>query len=167
MLPARVPLLIKFTAVVVLAFVTVACGWQLQGRTRLPEAMSVTYVDAKDRHSDFTRALQSHLEASGARLVSDPGLASASIRVLRDESGQRVLSVSARNTPEEYEVYYIVEYAVRAGTTELLPRQRLELTRDYSYDEAAVLAKQREQVMLREALARDLAAQVLRRVASL
>jgi LPS-assembly lipoprotein len=143
------------------------CGWQLQGRTRLPEAMSVTYVDAKDRYSDFTRALQVHLQASGARLVDQPASATASIRVLRDESGQRVLSVSGRNTPEEFEVYYIIEYSVNAGATELLPRQRLELTRDYSYDQAAVLAKQREEVMLREALARDLAAQVLRRVASL
>jgi outer membrane lipopolysaccharide assembly protein LptE/RlpB len=41
------------------------------------------------------------------------------------------------------------------------------VTRDYSYDEAAVLAKQREQAVLREALARDLAGLVLRRLASL
>ena len=143
------------------------CGWQLQGRTRLPEAMSVTYIDARDRYSDFTRELQQHLRSSGARLVEEPALATASIRVLRDESGQRVLSISARNTPQEYEVYYIVEYAVSAGGTELLPTQRLELTRDYTYDEAAVLAKQREEATLRQALARDLAAQVLRRVASL
>lgn len=150
-------------------FLTVlsGCGWQLQGRTRLPAALSVTYVDAKDRYSEFTRALQEHLRASGARLVDEPGLATASIRVLRDESGQRVLSISARNTPQEYEVYYVIEYAVSTGGTELLPTQRLELTRDYTYDEAAVLAKQREEASLRAALARDLASQVLRRVASL
>jgi LPS-assembly lipoprotein len=143
------------------------CGWQLQGHLSLPESMTMTYVDTKDRYSEFTRALQEHLRASGARLVDEPALATARIRVLRDESGQRVLSFSARNTPQEYEVYYIVEYAVSAGDDELLPRQRLELTRDYTYDEAAVLAKQREEATLRAALARDLAAQVVRRVASL
>lgn len=154
---------------VIVAMLTVlsGCGWQLRGRARLPEAMSITYVDAKDRYSDFTQALEEHLRASGARLVEVPAQATASIRVLRDESGQRVLSISARNTPQEYEVYYIVEYAVSARGSELLPTQRLELTRDYTYDEAAVLAKQREEATLRAALARDLAAQVLRRVATL
>ena len=57
--------------------------------------------------------------------------------------------------------------SVASGGTELIAPQRLELTRDYSYDTAAVLAKQREQAVLREALARDLASLVLRRLASL
>jgi LPS-assembly lipoprotein len=149
------------------AVLCVACGWQLRGRTRLPEVMQVTYIDAKDRYSAFTQALQDHLRTSGARLVQEPTSATAEIRVLRDESGQRVLSISARNTPQEYEVYYVVEYAVRNSEGELLPTERLELTRDYTYDEAAVLAKQREQAVLREALARDLAAQVVRRIATL
>lgn len=157
----------RVLALCLVAMLCGGCGWQLQGRTRLPEVMAVTYVDAKDRYSAFTQALEEHLRGSGARLVSDPAAATAQIRVLRDESGQRVLSISARNTPQEYEVYYIVEYSVRNKEGELLPMQRLELTRDYTYDEAAVLAKQREQAELRDALARDLAAQVVRRVATL
>ena len=84
-----------------------------------------------------------------------------------DSSGQRVLSVSARNTPEEYEVFYAIEYSVESQTGELIAPQKLELTRDYSYSTSAVLAKQREQSILREALARDLAGLVVRRVASL
>jgi LPS-assembly lipoprotein len=78
-----------------------------------------------------------------------------------------VLSVSARNTPEEYEAFYVVEYSVEGPSGELIPTQKLELTRDYSYDVTAVLAKQREQAVLREALARDLAGLVLRRLAAL
>jgi LPS-assembly lipoprotein len=154
-------------AACLVAAVCAGCGWQLQGRTRLPEVMAVTYLDTQDRYSALTQALRDHLLASGARLVDDPAAATARLRVLRDESGQRVLSISARNTPQEYEVYYVVEYAVTAGGSELLPVQRLELTRDYTYDEAAVLAKQREQAQLRQALARDIAAQIVRRVASL
>lgn len=144
-----------------------SCGWQLQGRARLPEVFSVTRIDANDPHSDFTRALTEHLRISGTRLVDTAADAGAVIKIHRDDSGQRVLSVSVRNTPEEYEVYYIVEYSVQSGSEELLPRQTLELTRDYSYDERAVLAKQREHALLREALGRDLAAQVVRRIASL
>src|SRR5690606_31910536 len=99
---------------------------------------------------------------------NDPEEATATEHILKDESGQRVLSVSARNTPEEYEVFYEIEYAVAGpDDVELISPQRLELTRDYSYDPTAILAKQREQAILREALARDLASLVVRRLASL
>lgn len=144
-----------------------ACGWRLQGTSKLPEVMTVTYVDTDDRYSEFNRALRESLRVSGVRLASNPGEATATVRILHDESGQRVLSVSARNTPEEFEVFYVIEYSVSGRDGELIAPQKLELTRDYSYDETAVLAKQREQVVLREALARDLAGLVVRRLASL
>ncbi len=154
-------------ALVLLALCTSSCGWRLQGIERLPPAMSVTYIDAADRYSEFNRALRESLNAAGAQLVNDSKQARAIIRVRRDESGQRVLSVSARNRPEEYEVYYIVEYSVEGVSGELLEVQMLERKRDYSYDEAALLAKQREEVVLRDALARELAGLVLRRLAAL
>lgn len=144
-----------------------ACGWRLQGTARLPEVMSVTYIESEDRYTDFNRMLRESLQASGARVTSDKSQATAIVRVRKDTTGQRVLSVSARNTPQEYEVFYSVEYSVESPTGELIAPQRLELTRDYSYDERAVLAKQREQGVLREALARDLAGLVIRRLASL
>jgi outer membrane lipopolysaccharide assembly protein LptE/RlpB len=64
-------------------------------------------------------------------------------------------------------VFYTVEYTVTSGGAEVIAAQPLEVTRDYSYDTTAVLAKQREQAILREALAQDLASLVLRRLASL
>jgi outer membrane lipopolysaccharide assembly protein LptE/RlpB len=65
----------------------------------------------------------------------------------------------------------VIEYSVvaqgAAGAEELIEAQTLELTRDYSYNTATMLANQREQGILREALARDLAALVVRRLAAL
>ena len=143
------------------------CGWRLQGTTRLSPVMATTYVETDDRFTDFNRALRERLQASGARLANRPEDATAVVRILKDESGQRVLTVSARNTPEEYEVFYLIEYSVNGRTEELISPQKLELTRDYSYDETTLLAKQREQAVLREALARDLAGLVVRRLSSL
>jgi LPS-assembly lipoprotein len=143
------------------------CGWRLQGTTKLSPVMATTYVETDDRFTDFNRALRERLQASGARLTARPEDATAVVRIIRDESGQRVLTVSARNTPEEYEVFYIVEFSVNGRTEELIAPQKLEMSRDYSYDETTVLAKQREQAVLREALARDLAGLVVRRLASL
>lgn len=143
------------------------CGWRLQGTTKLAPVMATTYIDTKDRFTDFNRALRESLEASGARVVNDEKDATAVVKVIKDQSGQRVLTVSGRNTPEEYEVFYSIEYSVNGRTEELIAPEKLELTRDYSYDETAVLAKQKEQSILREALARDLAGQVVRRLAAL
>lgn len=144
-----------------------ACGWRLQGTARLPELLASAYIDTKDPYTDFNRALRESLVASGATVVDERSKATAVVRIRNDESGQRVLSVSARNTPEEYQVYYIVEYSVEGGGSELIPADTIQMTRDYSYDETAVLAKQREQAVLREALARDLASMVVRRLAAL
>jgi LPS-assembly lipoprotein len=150
-----------------LAVLLAGCGYRLQGSTKLSPVMTTTYIETDDRYTDFNRALRESLEASGARVVNNKDEATAIVRIIKDESGQRVLTVSGRNTPEEYEVFYSIEYAVDTHTEELIPPQRVELTRDYSYDETAVLAKQKEQMVLREALARDLAGLVVRRLASL
>jgi LPS-assembly lipoprotein len=143
------------------------CGFRLQGTARLPEVMAATYVDSDDRYSDFDRALRDSLAASGVRITSSRSDATAVVQIHQDESGQRVLSVSASNTPQEYEVFYAVEYSVAGRDGELIAPQTLELTRDYSFDQTAVLAKQREEAILREALARELARLIIRRLASL
>jgi LPS-assembly lipoprotein len=142
-----------------------ACGFHLQGVARLPPAFAETQIVAEDRYTDFHRALEDALRASGSRL-SGAG-ATATVEVLTDDSGQRVLSVSASNTPTEYEVYYTVRYRVRIGDKEALTPKVLTLTRDYSFNETAVLAKEQEQEQIRAALARELAALVMRRLSAL
>lgn len=144
-----------------------SCGWRLQGTARLPEVLATAYVEVKDPYTDFTRALRESLIASGTNVVEDRALASAVVRIRNEVSGQRVLSVSVRNTPEEFQVFYAVEYSVESDGRELIAPDTIEMTRDYSYDERAVLAKQREHAVLREALARDLAGMIVRRLAAL
>lgn len=144
-----------------------ACGWHLRGSEQLPAFMATTYLESADVHSDFDRALRRSLDSAGAKLVNGKDGAGVVLRIRKDTSGRRVLAVSARNTPQEYEVYYAIEYSVEVGGKEVIPVQTLELVNDFSYDEAALLAKEREEAGLRTALARDLAGLVLRRLASL
>lgn len=119
-----------------------------------------------DRQSEFTRALRATLAASGATLVEAPA-AGAEVRILQDEMTERVLSVDARNIPTDYELTYRVEIQVRAQQRELLAPESFELSRIYSFDERRQLAKDREKEILREALARDLASVVTRRLSTL
>ena len=152
-------------AVLVLALS--ACGFQLQGRQRLSADMQRLEVRAADRHSDFTQALRRSLDASGARLLDSAGSDDAVVRILHDRFIETVLTVDARNIPTDYELVYEVEVEVRRGTETLMPAEPFQLSRIFSFDERRQLAKEREKDVLREALARDLASVVLRRIAAL
>jgi LPS-assembly lipoprotein len=144
-----------------------ACGFQLQGRQVLPSVLANVHVDPADRQSEFTRALRASLAASGAKLAGEAGAQAAEVHVVRDEFSERVLSVDARNIPTDYELTYTVEIQVSAQQRELLPTEKFELSRIYSFDERKLLAKEREKEILREALARDLASVVTRRLSTL
>ena len=143
------------------------CGFHMQGKVQTPSAMQRTYIAAEDRFSLFYRDLRAQLQAADITIVESPQDATATLSILADETGQRVLSVSARNVPTEYEVYYSVEYALSAGEESLLAPQFVALTRDYTYDETLVLGKIREETLLREALVRDLVSLVLKQISTL
>lgn len=153
--------------ILVPALLAASCGFHLQGAVRPPAAMERTYIEAEDRYTLFYRELRNQLQAAGVTVVDTPAEATATLSILSDETDQRVLSVSARNVPTEYEVYYSVEYALAGGGRSLLSPQFITLTRDYTYDETLVLGKAREEAVLREALVRDLVRVVIRRLASL
>lgn len=144
-----------------------ACGFQLQGRQALSPQLDRVEVRAADSHSDFTRALRRSLKASGARLIDDAGTGEVIVRVVEDRFTEKVLSVDARNIPTDYELIYEVEVEARRGAEVLMEPEPFLLSRIYSFNEARLLAKEREKDVLREALARDLASVVLRRLASL
>jgi LPS-assembly lipoprotein len=144
-----------------------ACGLRLAGTETLPPPLSAPYLETRDDQTDFAIALRRRLEASGARLSAGEKTATAVVRILRDTVSERVLSVSAQNLPREFELTHTVEFEVTAGERQLLSPQEVELTRDFTFDERALLAKEREQAILGEALASDLAGIVLRRLAAI
>ena len=149
------------------ALMLAGCVFHLQGRQPLPSAFEYTYVDTKDEQTDFVQDLRKALIASGSKVIRTQGSSGAIIRVHEDELTERILSVSARNIPTEYELTYRVEFSVTADGKELINHEEISATRDISFDEAQLLAKEREQEILREALARDLVALVMRRLAAL
>ena len=79
-----------------------------------------------------------------------------------------MLSVSARNIPARVRAdLHRALLGDRQAGRSCFPRRKLSLTRDYSFDERTLLAKENEEAILREALARDLVGIVMRRLASL
>ena len=155
------------SALLLLCVVLANCGFQLQGAVTTPAAMDRTYIDTEDRYSLFYRELRAQLRGAGVTVVDSAQEATGTLSISVDETDQRVLSVSARNVPTEYEVYYSIEYALASGEESLLAPQFVTLTRDYTYDETLVLGKAREESLLREAIAKDLVRIVLKQISSL
>jgi LPS-assembly lipoprotein len=149
------------------AVLAAGCGFRLQGASQPTAGLDSVHVATRDRLTPFAVELGRGLQRAGADEAAVASEADAVVRVIRDRSGRRVLSVSARNTPQEFEIFYEVEYAIERGGTEVVPPQKLALTRNISFDESQLLAKDREEEILREAMARDLADLVLRRLESL
>lgn len=159
----------RFVVAVVasLAALLSACDFHMRGREPLPPQMARTYLSADDRQSLFYRKLARTLADNGVQVVDSPVDATAVITVQDDDTGQRVLSVSARNVPREYEVYYRIRFSVEAGQEVLIPLQEQSLIRDYTYDETRVLGKAREEGLLRDAIADDLVRLVMFQLAAL
>jgi LPS-assembly lipoprotein len=144
-----------------------ACGFHLEGTAPLPASVKTPYLEAPDKQSDFILSLQRALQSNGAHLAQERDKASAVVSILRDNVSRRVLSVSATNQPNQYEVTYTVAFSVTAGGNELLAPQEVTATRTYSFDERLLLAKGHEEDILRQDMAHDLAELVMRRLSSL
>ena len=129
--------------------------------------MQRTYIEASDRQSLLYRELRKAMREAGMEIVDDAAAATATLNLSYDDTGQRVLSVSARNVPTEYEVYYTIEYSLYSGQQTLLEMQSRTLTRDYTYDPTLVLGKAREEELLREAIVDDLVRIILKQLSTL
>jgi LPS-assembly lipoprotein len=144
-----------------------SCGFQMQGAFTVPAGMERTYIASEDRYTQFYRELRRTLLKSGMEIADTPAEATAVLSIHLDRTDQRVLSVSARNVPTEYEVYYSVQYSVDSGERNLLSRQFVNLTRVYTYDETLVLGKANEEALLRTAIVNDLVRIVLKQLGTL
>lgn len=151
-----------------LPLLLVACGFHLQGSGALPAQMQQTWIEWPNNASpELKRRLPRSLTAAGVQLAATPEEATAVLSIVENRYGERVLSVSATNIPEELEVYHLVTFELRAGEEILFPQETITLARDYTFDETAVLAKYREGEIIAEALVRDVVQQIRRRLAVL
>jgi LPS-assembly lipoprotein len=148
------------------AWLLAGCGFHLQGRHELPRSLASARIVTSDAQSDFCNALRTALLVAGARLDGAPDGA-ATIHILDDSTAERVLTVSAHNIPTAFELSYRVRMSVDYQGHELMAPEEHVLTREYSFDERALLAKQRERDTLTQALADDMAALIMRRLDSL
>ncbi len=151
-------------AVLFCALLLGSCGFQFTGTRDFPPQMAVIHIIAVDRYTPFYRQLVAELRRSQVQLTDDPAKARTHVKVLTDETGRRLLSVTGRNVPAAFEVYYRVRFSVDVDGVEAVPAEQLALTRDFAFDETRVLGKAGEEENIRQAIAGDLVGLVTRRL---
>jgi LPS-assembly lipoprotein len=141
-----------------------ACGFRLEGLDPLPESLARTYLETDEPGSEFSTTLRDALRRRGTELVDRREDATSILRILEDSTDQRVMSVTARNVPREYELFYSVTFVLDAGSERLIEPQSIVATRVYAWNETEVVGKTAEERILRQALADDLVRRVIRRI---
>jgi len=140
-----------------------ACGFQPRRELVLPANLQALRVETPDPYSALQRGLEQALQRAGARV--DGEARSGVLRISRAELNQRPLSIGATGRVQEFELTYAVDAElIDAQGNALLPKQTVELSRDYSFDTAQALGSPGEEELLRSELERDMIAAVLRRV---
>ncbi len=148
-----------------LLVVLTACGFQLRGEARLPEAMSTTWLDVPDANSVFVRELALRLQADGVELVDRAEAGAAVLRISRERLRSEPLTISGQARVREFVLVFELDFTLLDADGEaLVPPETLRLTREYSFDEQAILAATREEEFLRADLRRAMASQLLRRL---
>ena len=104
--------------------------------------------------------------ASKARLVDSPGEAQAVLGFTQELREKIILSFSAAGRVSEYQLRYRVGFRVTdaKGAQVYLPTSEILLTRDVSYSDAQVLAKETEEALLYRDMQSDMVQQILRRL---
>jgi LPS-assembly lipoprotein len=143
------------------------CGFRLAGSEKLPPILARPYLSVKDPYTDFAREFERQLKSEGALLQVGRQDATATIEVTKDFVEQRTLAVSARNIPTDYELRYTVVFDVKGPDSQLLAPQEITLSKDYSFEENVLLAKEHEADILRGQMARDLVTMAMHRLARL
>jgi LPS-assembly lipoprotein len=151
--------------IVSLAVVLNACGFKLRGPVELPEALQDTYIESQNPYTGMARALREQIERAGANVVEDKAQASAVLRVVRERSENRVLSVGSSGKATEYELFDEVVFSVTdVKGKPLVKPQSLRTTRDLVFDENELLGKLSEAESIHRQMRENLARQVLMRI---
>jgi len=156
---------LRVTGIALLLGLLSACGFHLRGDVELPPALRETFLDSKNPYTGMARALRVELEAAGGRIVESSENATAVLRIVREISENRILSVGSTGKASEYELFNEVVFSLSdAEGKVLIKSQSLRMTRDLVFDETELLGKISEAEGIHRQMRRNLARQIIIRI---
>jgi LPS-assembly lipoprotein len=150
---------------VFLALLVAGCGWQLRGMGSLQLPYKTMYI-ALPETADVRVWLERYIRAGGRTTIVDSAQeAEAVFQQLQDSRVKTVLSVNAQGRVREYRLQLTYRFRlVDAKGRELVAPNEIALSRDITYDDSTVLAKDLEEGLLWRDMNNDLVNQILRRL---
>ncbi|MEP7044885.1 MAG: LPS assembly lipoprotein LptE [Dokdonella sp.] len=159
---------IPFAAIAVLLLMLSACGFHLRKEAELPPSMKRVYIEGADPSSLLTKDLTKALARSGSQVLDKVEEGAAVMKIGTNAFSTEVLSVSGTARASEYALRYHVEFEVQnAAGTALLPKQTVELSREFTFDASQALSVAAETDLLTKELQRDMVQTILRRLEAL
>lgn len=141
------------------------CGFRLRGSAELPAAVGTISVQSANPYSELAGDLSRALQSGGIRIVDSPREADAVLRIRSENTGRRAVSISSGGKVREYELQYTVAFNVTDGQgKETVAPQSITLTRDYIFDETAVLGTAEEEALLYRDMQQQVVRQILQRM---
>lgn len=142
-----------------------ACGFQLRGAYNLPyESLYIGLPDTSVIGAGLKRQI---VAGGGTRLTETREEAQGMLIQTADLRERQILSLSTAGRVREVRLRYRFAYRiVDVKGRDLVPNTGIELIRDLTYDDSAVLAKEQEEVILWRDMENDLVQQLLRRLAT-
>ena len=153
---------------IALAVLLAGCGFHLRKEAQMPASMKKVHIQIGDANSPLAKDLAKALPRSGTEIVEDIGPDVAVMNFSANAFSTDVLSVGGNARASEYSLRYHVEFEVQdaAGTT-LLPKQTIELSREFTFDASQALGVAAETDLLTQELERDMVQTILRRLEAL
>ena len=148
----------------VLCLALAGCGFRLRGTAEVP--FSTVYVPAAT--GGIALDLKRNIEAgTNAKVIDDAKAADAILELSGEAREKIILSLTGTGRVREFRLRYRMSYRVHDGKGgEYVPLSKLLLSRDVTYNDAEILAKEAEEQLLFRDMQSDMVQQVLRRLAS-
>ena len=140
------------------------CGFKLRGTAEVP--FQTLYIPGSS--GGIALDLRRNIEAgTNAKVVDDPKRADAIMAFTEEAREKEILSLTGTGRVREFQLRYKVGWRVhdgRGGT--YVPQNTIQLTRDVTFNDAEVLAKEAEEQLLFRDMQTDMVQQIMRRLAA-
>lgn len=142
-----------------------ACGFQLRSALTLPPDLGPVRVVSVDRYSPLAESLAMALSRAGAVPATPETESAAVLDLLSERWGDTPVALDELGRTQEYSLRYAVIFELRrADGTAMVPRQTVELARDYVSNPVNSLGTEGEREVLQREMRREMTASVLRRI---
>jgi len=140
------------------------CGFHLRGTAPVP-FQTIYITNAK---SGIALDLKRSLEAgTNAKVVDDARGADAIFELSQEAREKIILSLTGTGRVREFRLAYRVNFRVHDGKGgDYVPMSLVTLSRDVTYNDAEILAKEAEEQLLFRDMQQDMVQQILRRLAA-